>query len=128
MTLSQLGERYKGHRGPLVYICVCVFKLTRTCYNINLLFYFQNMFTFTAFQLLLFVISGVLTYPYSYPFVEIRRSYHEQTKALREGYCKFDEMEHQICYQCARLYESLPLYKDCCHHGPIAELCQRLSK
>ena len=82
------------------------------------------MFTLTVLQLLAVVISGVLTYP----SIEIRRSYQTKTNALREGYCQFDEMEHQNCYQCARLYTSLQLYKDCCHKETVAELCQRLKK
>lgn len=83
---------------------------------------FQRMFTFTTFGLLLFVISGVLTYP----SIQIRESYHKQTKALRVGWCQFSEEEHTNCYVCARLYESYSLYKDCCDRRPtpMVDICQ----
>ncbi|KAL4238131.1 hypothetical protein ACF0H5_002843 [Mactra antiquata] len=82
----------------------------------------KQMFKFTIFGLLLFVISGVLTYP----SIEIRESYHKQSKALRVGFCKFSEREHTNCYICARLYSSYGLYKECCNREPslMVEICQ----
>ena len=72
---------------------------------------FQAMIrTYIFSVLLLLVVASALAFP-----PEMRRSYQARSKAMRVGICEVDDDEHTRCYVCARLYNSLELYKDCCY-------------
>ena len=48
---------------------------------------------------------------------------------MRVGLCRFILSEHTRCYVCARLYNSVELYKDCCNRSQtniLTESCLKL--
>ncbi|KAH3851848.1 hypothetical protein DPMN_094335 [Dreissena polymorpha] len=52
----------------------------------------------------------------SFPSTEIEEESNvKRSYAIRMGRCPFDEVLRRNCYSCARLYDSVVLYRDCCY-------------
>ncbi|KAH3851839.1 hypothetical protein DPMN_094326 [Dreissena polymorpha] len=49
------------------------------------------------------------------PSTELRESYTKRSRETLIGRCLFNDVLRRHCYSCARLYDSIVLYSNCCY-------------